>query len=373
MLVCLVCHAAQAAPLRVSLVNPGGSKEVFWQMVDRYALEAAAELDIELEIVHAERNHLQMVRLAEQIAAGPTPPDALVVVNERSMGPAMLRAADSANVPVFLLLNDLSAEQQTELGEPGERLGSWVGFLGPDNVGAGRLIAQALVQAAEHAPGCARDEHGHLLMVAINGDRVTPAAIDRAKGLRLHLATARHVHLAQEVFGDWRRDRARAIAEVLLARYPDVCLVWAANDEMALGVTDAALAAGRVLGRDLLVAGLNGSAAAVVAVRDGRLVATVAGHFTLGGALMHEIRRRADAGVLHEPQPSMRWAVFAPVTELATARYDAWVRQGWSAVVLEDLKRGAPWPASGALEVAFPGAATESASWLTVPTWMIVP
>ena len=43
----------------------------------------------------------------------------------------------------------------------------------------------------------------------------------------------------QEVYGEWRRDKARLQAQELFRRYPEARLVWSGNDEMALGAMQA--------------------------------------------------------------------------------------------------------------------------------------
>ena len=72
-------------------------------------------------------------------------------------------------------------------------------------------------------------------------------------------------------------------AQLLLARYPDVSMVWAANDEMAFGAMQAAQEKGKTPGKDLLFSGLNSSEAVLQALLDGHISVLVGGHFTSGG------------------------------------------------------------------------------------------
>ena len=104
----------------------------------------------------------------------------------------------------------------------------------------------------------------------------------RLAGLHRALAEALHVRLVQAVHGEWQQQRAYEQAASLLPRYPDVSLIWAANDEMAFGVMRAA----GELGRALRYAALNNSERALQARIDGRIEVLAAGHFLLGACAL---------------------------------------------------------------------------------------
>ncbi len=58
--------------------------------------------------------------------------------------------------------------------------------------------------------------------------------------------------------GDFARDKGRQVAETLLQAHPDATIVYAHNDEMALGAIAAIEAAGKVPGKDILVVSIDG-------------------------------------------------------------------------------------------------------------------
>ena len=49
--------AAANERLRVAFVNPGKTGEVFWDLVSQTMRAAARQLNIDVEILYAERNH----------------------------------------------------------------------------------------------------------------------------------------------------------------------------------------------------------------------------------------------------------------------------------------------------------------------------
>lgn len=350
----LLLLAAQAGPLRVTFVNPGSAEDDFWRTADAYARDAAAQHEVQLDVVHADRNHLAMVRLLQEVVQRQPPPDVVIVVNEREMAPAMIASAERAGVRVFLAHNPLTETQAALHGAPGERFTHWIGSFATDDRGGGRLLTAALLDAARATRTCPRSSTGKLRILALHGDRTTPAATGRRQGLNDQLADVSDVEIAQEVWVDWDREDARYAAEVLLGRYPDACLIWAANDAIALGALEGARAAGRTPGRDVLVAGLNGSAEAVAALRRGELAATVAGHFVAIGVVIAELRRRADAGLLDLPTPPVQWPMYAIVDAGRATQYEAWRAQGWAGVDLEALRAGSPWGGANDLRIAVP-------------------
>jgi galactofuranose transport system substrate-binding protein len=71
--------------------------------------------------------------------------------------------------------------------------------------------------------------------------------------------------------GDFARDKGRQVAETLLQAHPDATIVYAHNDEMALGAIAAIEAAGKVPGKDILVVSIDGEKDAIQAIVDGKL------------------------------------------------------------------------------------------------------
>lgn len=63
--------------------------------------------------------------------------------------------------------------------------------------------------------------------------------------------------------------------ETLLQAHPDVNIVYAHNDEMAIGAIAALEAAGRVPGTDVLVVSIDGTRDALQAIIDGKMGVTV--------------------------------------------------------------------------------------------------
>ena len=261
----------------VTFINIG-EPAPFWDMVV-IGMEAAAEdLNIDLEVLNARGDHLLMIDFAEQLAARTEKPDYLIINNEKLSGSRMLDAVEGAGVSVFMLLNLLEPAQTARYGKPRAPLDFWIGSLTTSNEQAGFDIAAALIAEAQ-----TRGWTPPLPILAISGNRSTPAARLRDEGLKRAINAHPGARLEQLVHSQWNREKSKKQLTGLLHRWPESRLLWAANDPMAFGAMDAAIAHGKKPGEDVLIGGLNWSIEALKLVTSGELVASVGGHF-LGGA-----------------------------------------------------------------------------------------
>lgn len=310
---------AAARPIRVTFLNPGLTGEEFWDLVSNFMLAAAEDLEIELTNVRAERDHLKMIKdAAAQVTAEPRP-DYIVLVNEKQAGGPMFDSLTNSGIGLILLSNPLDVGQTKIYGRPREKIPNWLGTVAPDQIHAGRAIAEGLIGVG--APRLPAESPREVL--AISGSRATSAATDRAIGLKQVLADQKRFPLRQLVFSNWQRPKAADQLGGLLRRYPDIGMIWAANDPMALGAADAVRAAGKIPGRDILIGGLNWSREALLALRQGTLSVDVGGHFMNGAwalVLIHDHakgRDFADEGL-----------EFTPPMEVMTSRnVDLWLNK----------------------------------------------
>lgn len=283
---CLVGALAQpaaASAQSVVFINPGRSDERYWSTVSDAMQDAARSLGMQLEVRYAQRDHLRPIEIARQIAALPKArrPRYVVFTNDYSVAPEILRTLEAAGIDSFMAFSGVPEVLRGQTGVARERYRHWLGSLEPGAEEAGYQTARALIAAAR-ASGVARSADGRLHMAAIAGDRSTPSSVERNAGMRRAVAEAPDVVLHQEVFGDWRRERAGQQAAVLFQRYPQLRLVWAGNDEMAFGAMQAWRDRGGRPGRDAFFSAINSSAAAMTALRAGELSALAGGHFLTG-------------------------------------------------------------------------------------------
>ncbi|PTW61737.1 monosaccharide ABC transporter substrate-binding protein (CUT2 family) [Breoghania corrubedonensis] len=284
--------AAERERPRVVFVNPGVTGEVFWTLVSRTMQEAADQFGIDLTIDVAERNRVRMKQLALATIHGANKPDVLVLVNEEQASVELMKQADAHGIKVLMLLNDIVGDDRKQTGEPGQRYRNWLGAIVPDNRGAGRRMAEALGRFAEDRGLEAPGDSGERPIIALYGDTVTPASIDRNGGLAEVLGEGGdRLTLDHALIADWDEDKAHDLVDRVLKHYARQGArrpvgVWAANDAMALGAIRALRENGLLAGTDVGVAGLNWSPAALAAISSGTLVTSDGGHFFAGAWAM---------------------------------------------------------------------------------------
>lgn len=176
---------------------------------------------------------------------------------EKPLIPAVM-AAKKAGIPVILL--DRNVDQS--LAKAGE---DYVTFIGSDFVQEGQRVAEWL----------AKNANGKTKIIELEGTTGSSPANDRKKGFDEAIKAAGGFEILASQSGDFARDKGRQVAESLLQAHPDANVIYAHNDEMAMGAIAALEAAGKKPGTDVIVLSIDGGKEAVQAVVDGKINAVV--------------------------------------------------------------------------------------------------
>jgi ribose transport system substrate-binding protein len=176
---------------------------------------------------------------------------------EKPLIPAIM-AAKKAGIPVILLDRNVDPA----LAKAGE---DYVTFIGSDFVNEGQRIAEWL----------AKNANGKSKIIELEGTTGSSPANDRKKGFDEAINKAGGFTILASQSGDFARDKGRQVAEALLQAHPDADIVYAHNDEMAIGAISAIEAAGKQAGKDILVLSIDGGKEAVGLCADGKIGAVV--------------------------------------------------------------------------------------------------
>jgi ABC-type sugar transport system substrate-binding protein len=269
-------------------LNPGEPVErgtgPYWRMVTAFMRPAARSLGLDLEVIYAERDHLLMLRQAEEVAKRAAAPDYVIIVNEKLTAKQMLNTFAGSPAKVFVMHNDLTPEQRLETGNERARIRNWIGTATTD-------AARGAYILMEHLYGRLGDREPRI--IGITGDPNTPVSMERADGVSDYVSRSGRGRIHQLAFGDWSYADGERKAAVLLSRYPDTNIIWGSNDSMALG----ALRAVRALNARVLVGGIGGFWDAMTSVTEGGLAASSAGDYLIGAwalVLLHDYHRGVD-------------------------------------------------------------------------------
>jgi ribose transport system substrate-binding protein len=154
-------------------------------------------------------------------------------------------------------------------------------------------------------------------VIAIQGLLGNTPAIKRYAGLVKALAEYPKVKLVADESADWAATKALAIMETLLAAHADVDGVWAANDNMALGVIQALEAKG--LAGKVKVVGINAIPNAVAAIKNGKMTATVDVNGWGQGGYSLAIAYDAWLGNIDVPTLGAEYRQFGTAAKIITA------------------------------------------------------
>ncbi|MBM1312310.1 ABC transporter substrate-binding protein [Sulfitobacter mediterraneus] len=176
---------------------------------------------------------------------------------EQPLLPAVLRAK-GAGIPVFLV--DRSVDPN--VAKAGV---DYVTFMGSDFIEQGRRAAEWLISNSD----------GTEVIVELEGTTGSSPANDRKKGFDDAVAGQSGMTIVASQSGDFARDKGRQVMETLLQSHPDVTVVYAHNDEMAIGAIQALEAAGRKPGEDVTLVSIDGTRDALQAIIDGKLGVSV--------------------------------------------------------------------------------------------------
>ena len=170
--------------LHVVLLNPAEENNSFWGMTTDFLLAAADDLNIDVEVLYSNRNHVLVVDQAKEVLGRQKKPDYLLTGNEKGTAGRIIELAEQAKVKVFLFNNGfIDPEDIKKYGQPRSSYKYWIGQLIPDNYHAGYLIAKNLISDA-FAKGLTPRDGGKLKMAALAGTFYTHASVERVRGLK---------------------------------------------------------------------------------------------------------------------------------------------------------------------------------------------
>jgi galactofuranose transport system substrate-binding protein len=226
-------------PWRLAQTNSmqGEAEARGWQMVYTDAAGSAAKQVSDVNSMIAQGVDLIFLAPREEIPLIPA-----------------IMAAKAAGIPVILL--DRNVDQT--LAKAGE---DYVCFIGSDFIEEGKRVADWLVANAG----------GKGTIIELEGTTGSSPANDRKKGFDDVIAQHPEFTIVASQTGDFARDKGRQVAETLLQAHPEANVIYAHNDEMAIGAISAVEAAGKVPGKDVLILSIDGGKEIIQLIIDGKV------------------------------------------------------------------------------------------------------
>jgi len=265
----LSAPAFAAKPLVIGFSQVGAESE--WRTANTVSIKDAAKKEgITLKFADAQQKQENQVKAIRSFIAQRVDVIAFSPVVESGWD-TVLREAKRANIPVIL------TDRAVNVSDPS----LYVSFLGSDFVEEGRRAGRWLVERQKKTPDAV------LNIVELQGTVGSAPALDRKKGFEEVIAANPKLKVIRSQTGDFTRAKGKEVMEAFLkAEGKKINVLYAHNDDMAIGAIQAIEEAGLKPGKDILVISIDGVKGAFEAMIAGKLNVTVECNPLLGPQLM---------------------------------------------------------------------------------------
>lgn len=261
--------ALAAKPLTIGFSQVGAESE--WRTANTASIKEAAKKEgINLKFADAQQRQENQIKAIRSFIAQRVDVIAFSPVVETGWD-TVLREAQRAKIPVIL------TDRAVNVSDPS----LYVTFIGSDFVEEGRRAGRWLLERVKKTPDATVN------IVELQGTVGSAPALDRKKGFAEVIAANPKLKIIRSQTGDFTRAKGKEVMEAFLkAEGKKINVLYAHNDDMAIGAIQAIEEAGLKPGKDILVISIDGVRGAFEAMIAGKLNVTVECNPLLGPQLM---------------------------------------------------------------------------------------
>lgn len=265
--------AMAAKPLVMGFSQVGAESE--WRTANTVSIKDAAKKDgVTLKFADAQQKQENQVKALRSFIAQKVDVIAFSPVVESGWD-TVLREAKAAKIPVILTDRAVNVADKS----------LYVTFIGSDFVEEGRRAGQWLLDYAKKTPDAT------LNIVELQGTVGSAPAIDRKAGFLEVVGKNPKMKIIRSQTGDFTRAKGKEVMEAFLkAEGKKINVLYAHNDDMAIGAIQAIEEAGMKPGKDIIIISIDGVKGAFEAMIAGKLNVTVECSPLLGPQLMSVAR-----------------------------------------------------------------------------------
>jgi simple sugar transport system substrate-binding protein len=261
--------AFAAKPLTIGFSQVGAESE--WRTANTASIkEAAKKAGVNLKFADAQQQQQNQVKAIRSFIAQHVDVIAFSPVVETGWE-TVLREAKNAKIPVIL------TDRAVKVSDPS----LYVSFIGSDFVEEGRRAGRWLLDYDKKIGG------KPLNIVELQGTTGAAPAIDRKTGFAEVIAANPKLKIIRSQTGDFTRAKGKEVMEAFLkSEGKNINVLYAHNDDMAIGAIQAIEEAGLKPGKDIIVISIDGVKGAFEAMKAGKLNVTVECNPLLGPTLI---------------------------------------------------------------------------------------
>lgn len=250
----LAALPALAKPLKIGFAQTGA--ESAWRTANSESMKSeAAKRGIDLKFADGQGKQENQIRAIRSFVTQGV--DAIVVapIVETGWDP-VLREAKRAHIPVIITDRTIQTSDES----------LYTCFIGSDFYKEGEMAADWL----------AKKVNGKGRIVELQGTPGSAPANERRKAFADGIAKYPDLKVIDSQSGDFRRTGGKEVMEAFIKKHGrDIDIVYAHNDDMALGAAQAIEEAGLKPGKDIIIVSIDAIREGVQAVADGRINCTV--------------------------------------------------------------------------------------------------
>jgi len=259
-------------PIVLGFSQIGAESE--WRTANTTSIQSAApEAGITLRFSDAQQKQENQIKALRSFIAQRVDVIAFSPVVETGWE-TVLREAKAANIPVIL------TDRAVEVSDAS----LYLSLIGSDFVEEGRKAGRWLLENM-------KDVQGDINIVELQGTVGSAPANDRKKGFAEIIAADSRYKIIRSQTGDFTRAKGKEVMEAFLkAEGKKINVLFAHNDDMAIGAIQAIEEAGLKPGTDITIISIDGVKGAFEAMIAGKLNVTVECSPLLGPQLMAAVK-----------------------------------------------------------------------------------
>lgn len=262
-----------AADKKITLGFAQVGAESEWRTANTVSIkEAAKEAGIELKFSDAQQKQENQIKAIRSYIAQKVDVIAFAPVVTTGWD-TVLKEAKAAKIPVIL------TDRAIETKDPS----LYVTMIGSDFAEEGQKAAQWLIDNYKK-PGDVVN------IVELQGTVGSAPAIDRKKGFEEVIKTDPRFKITRSQTGDFTRAKGKEVMEAFLKTDKNIQVLFAHNDDMAIGAIQAIEAAGLKPGSDIIIVSIDAVKGAFEAMMAGKLNVSVECNPQLGPQLMTVVK-----------------------------------------------------------------------------------